>query len=105
MVAPSDWEKAEAVLGELGFEKELGPLDHPGMATFASEAWMRGGENVDLHCTLWGMGAAPEQVWGQLSQMTEPMTLEGQTLRDPHAAGPDAPGGDARGKAWRRLNP
>ncbi len=81
LVAPTDWEKAEGLLAELGFQKELGPLNHPGMATFSSEAWMRGGENVDLHCTLWGMGAEPERVWEQLSQMTEPMPLDGRTLQ------------------------
>lgn len=81
LVSPFDWRKAEAMLLELGFEKELGALEHPGMESFASESWVRGAETIDLHCTLWGLQATPEQVWGTLSITTEPMTLEGQTLR------------------------
>ncbi len=30
LVSPENWERAEALLQHLGFEKELAPLDHPG---------------------------------------------------------------------------
>jgi hypothetical protein len=81
MVSPADWPAAESILSELGFRKELAPLDHPGMGSFASEAWIRGSENVDLHCTLWGLGATPEAVWAALAPLTERIELRGREVR------------------------
>jgi hypothetical protein len=81
MVSPADWPRAQAALGELGFEKELAALDHPGMGSIASEAWVRGEDNVDLHCTLWGLGVPPEVVWTALSRVTGEIELNGCRLR------------------------
>lgn len=80
LVSPADWQSAERVLGDLGYERELAALDHPGMGSFASEAWIRGSENVDLHCTLWGFAADPAAVWAELSAATVPIELEGREI-------------------------
>lgn len=81
MVSPTDWERAQSLLQALGFEKELAPLQHPGMESFASESWVRNGQNVDLHCTLWGIGTTPERVWATLSSLTDSMFLEGRPIQ------------------------
>lgn len=81
MVAPRDWIRAQALLAGLGFAKELAPLEHPGMESFASESWVRGLDNIDLHCALWGFGAPPSRVWQRISAQTEPLELEGQIVR------------------------
>jgi hypothetical protein len=87
MVSPADWETAEAILLELGFQQELAPLDHPGMGSFASKAWIRGSENVDLHCTLWGLGVDPDAVWATVASTTATIEVNGTQLR---ALGPEA---------------
>jgi glycosyltransferase involved in cell wall biosynthesis len=72
LVAPEDWEDAQAVLRGLGFADDLGPLGHPRMESLTSYPWIRGSmDNVDLHCSLWGIEASPEVVWETLSAHTE----------------------------------
>ena len=41
-------------------------MAHPRMESFASTAFVRGSDNVDLHCTLAGLEAPPEEVWAAL---------------------------------------
>lgn len=81
IVSPTDWHKARTMLEQLGFRKELEPLAHPGMGSIASEAWVRDGQNVDLHCTLWGLGVAPELVWQVLARSERTIDLEGTRVR------------------------
>jgi Uncharacterised nucleotidyltransferase len=81
MVAPSNWQATRDMLRELGFRKELGPLAHPGMDSIASEAWVRENQNVDLHCTLWGVGVAPEAVWRALQRSDRTIELDGTHVR------------------------
>lgn len=59
------WGEAMRVLAGLGFEDDLGPLAHPRMESSAGYSWVRpaDGAAVDLHLTLFGLGAPPERVW------------------------------------------
>ena len=57
LVSPDHWDWAQAILRELGFEDALGPLAHPRMESITSYSWVRGRQNVDLHCSIWGLGA------------------------------------------------
>src|SRR5262249_13735929 len=65
LVRRGDWRRAMAVLGSLGFADDLGPLAHPRMESAAGHPWSRAadGAAVDLHCSLYGVEAAPEAVW------------------------------------------
>jgi hypothetical protein len=81
LVAPENWERAHAIMKELGFEDALGPLAHPRMESMTSHAWVRGKENVDLHCTMWGIEAEPAKVWELLSARTVPMNVGGREVR------------------------
>lgn len=81
MVSPANWQKARRMLAQLGFEKDLGPLAHPGMDSIASEAWVRDGQNVDLHCTLWGLGVVPDKAWEALSRNNRWIELQGARVR------------------------
>jgi hypothetical protein len=69
LVRAADWEGALAVLAGLGFEDDLGPLRHPRMESGAGHPWVRAadGASVDLHRTLFGIGAEPEEVWAAFS--------------------------------------
>lgn len=66
VVSRSDWARACAVLIQQGFHDSLGPMAHPRMESVASTAFVRGSDNVDLHCTLAGLEAPPEEVWAAL---------------------------------------
>jgi hypothetical protein len=81
LVSPADWEKAQAILEEVGFADDLGPLAHPRMESITSYSWVRGDQNIDLHCSIWGMGAAPAKVWEVLSARTVPMQVGGREVR------------------------
>lgn len=80
MVAPSNWARAQAILRSMGFEGELDHLGHPRMESFTSYPFVRGDDHVDLHCTLWGVGAPPERAWKELWATTEPKHVGGRTL-------------------------
>jgi hypothetical protein len=81
LVAPENWERAHELMKELGFVDALGPLAHPRMESITSHAWHRGTENVDLHCTLWGIRADPARVWKVCSARTVPMNVGGRDVR------------------------
>ena len=80
LVSPQNWEAARNMLIELGYEAEFTHFEHPQMGTVTSEGWMRGDDQVDLHCTLWGIGADPMVVWDTLSRTAEPMAIGGSVL-------------------------
>src|SRR4051794_6518608 len=65
LLRKSDWERASKLMEKLGFEDELGPLEQPRMESGEGYPWMRrsDGAGVDLHYTLYGVGADPEDVW------------------------------------------
>ncbi len=97
MVAPRDWEAAVAILERLGFADHLGPLAHPRMESFASTAFLRGEDNLDLHCVLHGLDGAPERVWAALLE-----GAERQLDRRRRAAGSGPPGAGASRRPARR---
>jgi Uncharacterised nucleotidyltransferase len=80
LVPPDRWELAMATLRRLGFEDGLGSMAHPRMESITSHPWARGDQDVDLHCTLWGIQAAPERAWEVLSERSEPMNVGGRRL-------------------------
>lgn len=83
MVAPDNWPEAVGILSQLGFSDHLGPMAHPRMESFASTAFLRGEDNLDLHCTLHGLDAAPERIWGTFTEGAERQTIGGAELRVP----------------------
>src|ERR1700742_4373576 len=80
LVSPDNWDAAREMLIELGYEAEFTHFDHPQMGTVTSEGWMRGDDQVDLHCTLWGIAAEPTTVWDTLWPRAEPMSIGGSVL-------------------------
>lgn len=83
MVAPGNWPAAVRILTRLGFSDYLGPMAHPRMESFASTAFLRGEDNLDLHCTLHGLDAAPERIWGAFTAGAEHQTIGDAELRVP----------------------
>ena len=81
MISPADFPAAERILEGLGFEYQL-YLDSPGAPPWHAHTWVRptDGANVDLHRTLIGATAAPEDVWAVLTRETESMTVAGKTM-------------------------
>jgi hypothetical protein len=74
------WELAMATLQGIGFEDGLGGMAHPRMESFTSHPLTRGGEDVDLHCTIWGIQVPPERAWEVLSANTERMNVGGRSV-------------------------
>jgi hypothetical protein len=83
MVAPGDWKRAVALLNGMGFSDHLGPMAHPRMESFASTAFLRGDDNLDLHCTLHGLDAAPERIWERFSEDAGTLMIGGAELQVP----------------------
>ena len=83
MVAPRHWDAAVAILEGLGFSDHLGPLAHPRMESFASTAFLRGEDNLDLHCVLHGLDGEPERIWAALLEGAELQPIGGAELRVP----------------------
>lgn len=85
LIRARDWKRAIATLEGLGFEDDLGPLAHPRMESRAGYPWSRAADeaSVDLHCTLFGIGADPEAVWAAFSESTHGQTIGGVEVRMP----------------------
>jgi Uncharacterised nucleotidyltransferase len=83
MVAPGNWVAAVALLTELGFSDHLGPMAHPRMESYASTAYLRGEDNLDLHCTLHGLDADPGRIWEAFSDRADTLAIGGGELRVP----------------------
>ncbi len=81
LVAPHDFERAEAVLSKLGFELlslEGIPYDRP----WNAHEWHGPrGIGVDLHRELVGIRTAAEEVWQVLSAQTETVTAGGAKVK------------------------
>ncbi len=80
LIAREDWDRAIDTLRGIGFRDELETGAHPRMESFHSYPLARGRENVDLHCTLWGIPARFETVWRVLSSRTERMRVGGREV-------------------------
>jgi hypothetical protein len=80
-----DWERAKAILEGMGFEDDLGPMDHPRMESGAGYPWIRRRDraSVDLHYTLFGVGADPEGLWDAVAAETVREVVAGAELSLP----------------------
>ena len=86
MVVPGDWGRAVGVLERLGFRNYLEPMAHPRMESFASTAFLRGEDNVDLHCTLHGLDGNADEIAASLMGTAERLAIGGAELRVPDRA-------------------
>lgn len=83
LVAPEHWRDAVATLERLGFSDRLGPMAHPRMESFNSTAFLRGEENLDLHCAIHGLETDPRAIWNAFSAGSTNQEIGGATLRIP----------------------
>lgn len=111
LVPPDRFDVARTVLEELGYEPVFAPGDD------LAHAVMHGrddGAHVDLHRSLYGLGAPPARVWDALSRHTAPLRLLGEdvTRLDEvgrclaiavHAGSDESPGPQARQDLQRAL--
>jgi hypothetical protein len=78
LVAGEDEARAAGVLRQLGFHREFGEVGHPGIEP---QNWLRAAhEAVDLHTTLWGVGASPQALWSAFSANTRKQRVGGRSL-------------------------
>jgi hypothetical protein len=69
-----------AVLRQLGFEPGAGfGVSDPGVAD--QHEWHRGGDHLDLHGSLFGVGAASERVWPVMTADARWLVVAGQRMR------------------------
>lgn len=82
LVAPGSKPRAEGLLRDLGFVHQAVLGQHPDDRPPWSSTWVRArdGGNVDLHWTLVGAGAEPEDLWSVLSDEAEPVEVLGTRL-------------------------
>jgi Uncharacterised nucleotidyltransferase len=83
LVAPASWDRAVAVLQELGYADYLGPLEHPRMESQSGTGFRRGVQAIDLHSTLAGLAADPGEVWQTLWTDAETQEVGGAVVRVP----------------------
>jgi hypothetical protein len=88
LVDPAELPKARAALERAGFARLIDPLTQPlRMPDANSEDWGRGGDAVDLHWRVPGIGAAGAEAWQVLIRHTESMTIGGEPARTLNAEG------------------
>lgn len=80
------WERAVSLLERMGFRDQLGPLAHPRMESYAGTAFVRGTDNVDLHCTLAGLEADFDSVWRALRRGSGRQRIAGRAVEVPGPA-------------------
>jgi hypothetical protein len=83
LVPPERWGDAVATLERLGFSDRLGPMAHPRMESFNSTAFLRGEENLDLHCAIHGLETEPAAIWRAFSGGSASQEIGGAALRVP----------------------
>jgi putative nucleotidyltransferase-like protein len=90
LIRHADWEAAETVMRKLGFNDNLAQLEHPRMESGEGYPWSRGTEadlaDVDLHYTIFGLGADPGIVWEAYSAGALQEPIGGTTVRTPSYA-------------------
>jgi hypothetical protein len=80
LIPHTEWEHAGRVLASLGFQNYLSTLEQPIAESHASDPWFRGGDDVDLHSTLYGLRVPLDAVWPVLGARTVPMRIGGADL-------------------------
>ena len=81
LVAPTDEAAAVRILVELGFENDYSSFDHP---RIGSQSWRREpSEAIDLHTTLWGIGAEPQRVWEAFTADAAEQRVGGRLVKVP----------------------
>jgi Uncharacterised nucleotidyltransferase len=85
LVRRADWRAAMEVLLGKGFVDGLGHLAHPRMEAGDGYPWVRPADEaeVDLHYTLFGVGAEPEDLWEAFFEGSAPERLGGIEVRMP----------------------
>ena len=89
LVRKRDWKGAMRVLEEIGFKDDLEPLSHPRMEAGDGYPWGRVTDraDVDLHYTLFGIGADPDDLWEVFSEGAVRESVGGRCIAMPsHAA-------------------
>jgi hypothetical protein len=81
LVPLGSWERAVAMLLELGFEDDHAEMAHPRMESLTSHPYVRQGANVDMHASLHGLHCAPGQVWDVLARDAVDITVDGVTVQ------------------------
>ncbi|MEA2273341.1 MAG: hypothetical protein QOI98_2049 [Solirubrobacteraceae bacterium] len=90
LVAPADFDRAEALLARLGLSYHLDAVA-PDEQVAHARRWMRQGHvvSLDLHRTLPGVGVDARRTWDVLSERTERCDVGGvdaETLAEPGRA-------------------
>jgi hypothetical protein len=81
LVAPADLDRAAPILARLGFELSLDHREHTAISEPHAQEWQQGegGQKLDLHWRVAGIGLAAERAWEILSARTEPIAVGGAT--------------------------
>lgn len=88
LVRRQDWDDAQRLIESLGFEDDLGPLEHPRMESGAGYSFNRpsDGASVDLHCMLFGIETEPESLWAAISETAVRESVGGAEVALPSRA-------------------
>jgi hypothetical protein len=79
LVAPRSFDRAEWLLGELGFRKVSdGWRDVEAHAH--EHHWTRGPHTIDLHRGLWGLGSGAAAAWTALVEGAQPFDIGGSSV-------------------------
>jgi hypothetical protein len=87
LVSNADWDRAMAILIDLGLHDYVEALEHPRLESDAAKGFARGADNLDLHRTLPGLEAAPETVWEALWPSADRQFVGGHPIAVPSRQG------------------
>jgi putative nucleotidyltransferase-like protein len=83
LVPWSRWDAASEVLTTHGFHDYLSAVAHPSIGSAASKGFVRGLDNLDLHCTLDGLDAPPQAVWDAFWSTARRQQVGGRSVAVP----------------------
>lgn len=76
LVSPVSFRRAESVLAELGFQMRLSGARASELSG-DERTWRRASFDVDLHRSVWGVGAPADTAWAVLSERTAVLEIRG----------------------------